>query len=157
MHCPVYVGLCWLRHWILLVIRQNHHVFSLVAKVLVQVVAHVLDVVDAATELPFLAEIIDANEQSLPSTCTLRVLEIVTGWGAAAELLRVLGRWTRCIMVALDVGVLAYGWEGWTVLEGCRSSCNTQALTRPAVVSLGRLLASVDGLLRWWCLPVVRV
>ncbi len=119
MHCPVYVGLCWLRHWILLVICQDHHVFSLVAKVFVQVVAHVLDIVDAATELPFLAEVIDANEQSLPSTCTLRVLEIVTGWGAAAELLRILGWWTRCIMVALDVCVLVYGWEGWTVLERC--------------------------------------
>jgi hypothetical protein len=85
--------------------------------VFVQVIAHVLDIVDAAAELTFLAEIIDANEKGFPPTGTLRVLEIVASWSAMTELLGLLGWWAGCIRVALDVRVLGYSWEVWTVSE----------------------------------------
>jgi len=98
-----------------LIICQDHHILPLVTKVFVQVIAHVLDIVDAAAELTSLAEIIDTNEQGFPSTSALRILKIVARRSAVTELLSLLGWWTGCIMVALDVCVLGYGWKGWTV------------------------------------------
>lgn len=61
VHSPKNVCLCWLAHWVLLVISQEHHVLASIAEVLVQVGRHVLDIVDTSAQLTFLAEVIDTN------------------------------------------------------------------------------------------------
>lgn len=79
LHQPVhgsqYVRLCRLAHRVVLVIRQAHHVLSLVAEVSIQVGGHVLHVVDAPSQLAALAEIVDSNQESLSSTGAVGVLE----------------------------------------------------------------------------------
>lgn len=72
LHQPVhrsqYVLLRWLTHWILLIVRQDDHIFSGVSKVLVQVSRHVLNVIDTSPQLSSLAKVVDAYEKGFPST-----------------------------------------------------------------------------------------
>lgn len=77
-------------HGVLLVIGQHDHIFSLVAEKLVEVVGHVLCVVDASSELTFLAEVVDANQEGLSPACAVRVLESIAVWGAMTECLGLL-------------------------------------------------------------------
>jgi hypothetical protein len=70
MHCSENISLVWLAHGILLIISQDHHVFSSVSEVLIQVRGHVLDVVDTSSKLSSLVEIVDANEKCLSLTST---------------------------------------------------------------------------------------
>lgn len=77
VHSTEYIGLRRLTHWILLVVRKDHHIFSFVAKVSVEVRGHILDVVDASSKLTALAKIVDAYEKSLPPACAVGVLESV--------------------------------------------------------------------------------
>lgn len=74
-----------LAHWVLLVVRQDHHVLPLIPKVAVQVRRHVLDIVDASPQLPPLAEVVDANKQCFTLSGTIRVLEGVTTWSTMAK------------------------------------------------------------------------
>lgn len=67
MHRPQDIGLGRLAHWVLLVVRQSDHILPLVAEKLVQVRAHVLDIVDTSAQLSSLAEVVDTNEKSFPS------------------------------------------------------------------------------------------
>lgn len=85
MHRSQYVLLCRLAHGILLIIRQDDHVFSRIAEVTVEVGRHVLHVVDASSQLSPLPEVIDANQQSLPSSGTIGVLVTVSLRCATAE------------------------------------------------------------------------
>lgn len=71
VHCPEDVAFLGLRHLILLVVCQDHHVFSGIAKVLVKVSRHVFDVVDATTQLSTLAEVVNANEKSFAFSCAV--------------------------------------------------------------------------------------
>lgn len=71
VHCPQYVLFCGLAHRILLVIGEDDHVVSLIAKVVVQESRHVLDIVYTTTKLPPLSEIVDSNQQSLPPSRTV--------------------------------------------------------------------------------------
>lgn len=105
VHSPQYILFRGLAHWILLVIREKHHIISLVAEVLIQKRGHVLHVIDAATQLPPLPEVVDANQEGLPPAGAVRVLESIALRRAAAEILKTRGRWRRSIMIALDVGV----------------------------------------------------
>lgn len=50
-----------LAHWILLIIGQDHHVFSRVAEIVIQVCGHVLDIVNTPTQGSALVEVIDAD------------------------------------------------------------------------------------------------
>ena len=92
MHCAQDVRFCGLAHGVLLVIRERDHVLALVPKELVQVCAHVLDIVDAATELAPLAKVVDTNQQRFPAPITCRVLEGVAIGRAVAEILCARGR-----------------------------------------------------------------
>ena len=49
VHCAEYVGLCRLAHGILLIVRQDDHIFSRVVKVLIEICRHVFHVVDASS------------------------------------------------------------------------------------------------------------
>lgn len=65
MHRSENICLGRLAHRVLLVIGEKHHVFSGVAKVLVQVRGHVLNVVDTTSQLTLLAKVVDADQQGL--------------------------------------------------------------------------------------------
>ena len=85
MHRSQYVLLCRLAHGILLIIGQDDHVLSRIAEIAVEVSRHVLHVVDASSQLSSLPEVIDTNQQSLPSSGTIGVLVIVSLRCAIAE------------------------------------------------------------------------
>lgn len=76
-----------LAHGILLVVSQDDHVLSLVAKVLSQVARHVADIVDAAAQLAALAKVIDADEKSLSPAGALGIAKRVVLGSAAAKVL----------------------------------------------------------------------
>ena len=86
MHRSQYVLLCRLAHGILLIIGQDDHVLSRITEIAVKVGRHVFHVVDASPQLSSLPEVIDANEQSLPSSGTIGVLVTVSSRCAIAEL-----------------------------------------------------------------------
>ncbi len=65
------VGFGGLGHGVLLVVGQDYHVFASIAEVLVKVGGHVLDVIDAASQLAPLAEVVDADQQCLPLAGTI--------------------------------------------------------------------------------------
>ena len=50
---------------VLLVVRQDHHILAFVTESLVQESRHVLDIVDAPSQLPPLAKVINTNQQGL--------------------------------------------------------------------------------------------
>ena len=105
MHGTKDIRFCWLAHWVLLVISQDDHVFSRIAKVAVEVCRHVLDIVDTPSKLTPLTEIVDTNEQCFASARAIGILEGVTLRGAVAKALHGLRRWRRGIVVSLDVGI----------------------------------------------------
>lgn len=50
-----------LAHGILLIVRKDHHVLSLVAKMFGQVRRHIANIIDAPSQLATLPKIIDTN------------------------------------------------------------------------------------------------
>lgn len=105
MHRAQDVCLGRLAHGILLIIGQDDHVLPRVAEVAIEVSRHVLDVIDAASKLPSLTEVVDTNQKGFAPSRAIGVLKAVTLRGAVAEGLHGLGRWRRGIGVSLDVGV----------------------------------------------------
>ena len=81
LHEPVHraddVRFCGLAHGILLIIGQNHHVLSGIPEMPIQVPAHILDIVDAATKLAALSEVVYADQKRLATARTGGVLEVV--------------------------------------------------------------------------------
>lgn len=155
MHSPQDVLLGRLAHGVLLVVGEQDHVLPLVSKVLNQVRGHVAHVIDAASQLAALAEVVDANEQGLPAPIALRVLESIVGGGAGAKVLW--GGWgwarsmavirvrVRCVCVAsilLEGGPMSQRAGSGVLLDG------EEMLTWTAVLALGRRVVAV--LLRWW-------
>jgi len=109
MHCSQNVGLRRLAHGILLIVGQDNHVFSRVAEIAIEVCRHILDVVDAPSKLPPLAEVIDADQQCFSFTCTIRILEAISLWCALTESLLGFRWWWWGFEIALGVGVGIYG------------------------------------------------
>ena len=99
VHRSENVCLGWLTHGVLLVVCERDHVLPLVAEELVEICAHVLDVVDATSQLPTLAKVVDTNQQRFPPPVACRVLERVAVGGAVAEVLCAAGRWWRPLVV----------------------------------------------------------
>jgi hypothetical protein len=70
-HCAKYVILRRLRHRVLLIISESHHIFSSVPKVLDEIPGHVSNIIDAPPQFGILAEVIDSDKQGLSSTRTV--------------------------------------------------------------------------------------
>ena len=113
MHRPQNILLRRLAHRILQIIRQDHHILSLIPEILKQVTRHVLDIVDAPAQLPALPEIVDPDQQRLATPGAVRVLEVVVLGRAVAEALRGAGGGRGGLVVAVHVGVGVDGWETW--------------------------------------------
>jgi hypothetical protein len=108
MHGAEDICFCRLAHGALLVVCEEHHVLSRVAKVLIQIRRHVPNVVDTAAQLPFLAEVVDPNQQGFSFARTVRVLEIISLWCSVPKRYG-LTRWgRRGAVVAVVVRVLVY-------------------------------------------------
>lgn len=101
MHRPQDIGLGRLAHRVLLVVRQSDHILPLIAEELVQICAHVLDVVDTSAQLSSLAKVVDTNEESFPSSIASRVLERIALRSAVAEVLGGCGWWGRSVVVTV--------------------------------------------------------
>lgn len=101
MHSAKNVCLGRLAHRILLVIGQKDHVLASITEVLVQVRRHILHIVDTSTQLTFLAEVIDTNQQGLSLACTAGVLEVVALGSAVTEGDGVGGRGSRTTALAV--------------------------------------------------------
>lgn len=67
-----------LAHRVLLVISKNDHVLSSIAKALVQISRQVPSIVDTTTQLAFLIEVVDTNQQCFSLSRAARILEVVT-------------------------------------------------------------------------------
>lgn len=105
MHCPQDILLCRLAHRILLIIGQDNHVLSRIAKIAIEVGRHVLHVVDASPQLSSLPKVVDADQQSLPSSSTIRVLESVSLRCATTKTYRALRGWRRRVGITVDKGI----------------------------------------------------
>jgi hypothetical protein len=84
-----------LAHRIVLVVGQNHHVFSAISKLVVQETRHSRDIVDATLERVRLSDIIDPDEKGLSRARTVRVLKLVAGGSPVAETLGTLRQRAR--------------------------------------------------------------
>lgn len=154
MHSAQDVLLGRLTHRVLLVVGEQDHVLPLVSKVLNQVRGHVAHVIDAASQLAALAEVVDANEQGLPAAIALRVLECIVGGGAGAKVLWGGWGWARSMAVirvrVRYVCVASILLEGGVCPRGLVPVCSDgeEQLTWTAVLALGRRVVAVL-LLRW--------
>lgn len=153
MHSAQDVLLGRLAHGVLLVVGEQDHVLPLVAKVLDQVRGHVAHVIDAASQLAALAEVVDADEQGLPAAVALRVLEGIVGGGTGAKVLWGGWGWARSMAVRIrgrSVCVESIVLEGGERARGRAPVCSDgeELLTWSAVLALGRRVVAVL-LLRW--------
>jgi len=88
-----------------LVICQDNHVFPLIVEVVVQVRRHVLDVVDASSQLSSLPKVVDTDKECLTVTGAIRILEAITLRSSITETLHSL-RWRwRGVMVTVYIGI----------------------------------------------------
>ena len=92
MHRPQDIRFCRLTHGVLLVVCECDHILPLIPKELIQVRAHILDIVDASAKLPPLAKVVDTDQQRFPSPVACRVLEGVAVGRAVTEVLCAGGR-----------------------------------------------------------------
>lgn len=147
-----------LAHGILLVIGQNNHVFPRIAEVSIKVRRHVLDVVDTASELSPLTEVVDTNQKSFAPTRAVGVLKAVTLRSAMAKGLHGLGRWRWGVVVSLDVGIGIDGRKAWCtsmiVFKGKRTFDRTWSSSVLWASVRRRLSVTVSGL-RWGLHPTV--
>lgn len=88
LHSANDVGLGGLQHLVARIISKDDHVFPLVVEMLDQEGGEIVSVVDATCELCVLAEVVDADQQSLALPGTIGVLEGIALWRTMAELLR---------------------------------------------------------------------
>lgn len=88
-----------------MVICQDNHVFPLIVEVVVQVRRHVLDVVDASSQLSSLPKVVDTDKECLTVTGAIRILEAITLRSSITETLHSL-RWRwRGVMVTVYIGI----------------------------------------------------
>ena len=105
MHSSNNVYLGRLRHGILLIVCEDDHVFPSIAKVAIEIRGHVLYVIDATPQLPSLAKVVDANQESLSSSSAVGVLEAVSLRCSIAEALHAARRRRGGVVVSLHVGI----------------------------------------------------
>ena len=105
-----------LAHWVLLIVGEKNHILSGVPKVRVEISRHVLDIVDTASKLTSLTEVVYANEKRFASTCAVGVLEAIPLRSTTAKTLHALGRRRRSIVVSGAVGICIHGRKTCTTL-----------------------------------------
>jgi hypothetical protein len=139
---------------VLLVVGQSDHILALVTKGLHQVVGHVLNIVDATSELALLAKVVDADQESLALAGTVGVLERVAVGCAMAEVLHALWRrrWGALTEVVLLVNILAAGEvciEMWLVADSGAGAWRDGTLLGSIVLRRRLRVAAILRLL-WW-------
>ena len=82
------VASCRLHRRVGLVVGQNDHILALIPIALNEEARDVVNIVDAAAKLAFLAKVVDTDEQSLAPAGTVGVLESIAFGSSMAELLR---------------------------------------------------------------------
>lgn len=88
MHGSEEILFCRLAHGILLVVGQDDHVFSFVAKVLGEVARHVPHVIDTTPQLSSLAKIVYTDEKRFSPATAVAVPERIVLRSAMSEMLR---------------------------------------------------------------------
>lgn len=61
VHSSQDILLCWLAHGVLLIVGEDNHILALITEVLNEISRHVPNIIDTASELPALAEVVDAD------------------------------------------------------------------------------------------------
>lgn len=77
-----------LTQWVLLVIREDHHVLSPISEMLNQVGRHIAHIIDTPSQLTTLTEVVDADQETFPPTRTVGVAESIALGGSLSEMLR---------------------------------------------------------------------
>lgn len=85
VHRPQDIGPGGETQGVLLVVRQDHHVAASIPKRAMQEGRHVGHVVNAASQLVWLAEIVDPDQQSPTTAGTRRVAKLVVWRGSLAK------------------------------------------------------------------------
>jgi hypothetical protein len=123
-----------------LVVGQDNHILLLVVVPLHKERRDIVDIVDAASELALLAKVVDTDEQSLPLTGTVGVLEGVALRCTMSELLGNV-RWRRGVVL---LAVLVTG--------SCERIPISVKASRRRVRGRWR---AVVLLLRWWLMVLL--
>lgn len=78
VHCLNNILFGRLAPWVLLIIRQNNHILTLILEPLMQESRHILDIIDTSSQLPTLTEVIDTNQECLafPRARTILITEM---------------------------------------------------------------------------------
>lgn len=111
MHRPENILFRRLAHGVLLIVSQDDHVIPLVTEIFVQKRRHVLHVIDTTPQLASLAEIVDSDQQSLPSSCAIRVLERIALWRSIPEALHARGGWRWSTWIAIYIEIRIDRWR----------------------------------------------
>ena len=113
VHCAQDVLLRRLADRVLLVVCEDDHVIPLVSIGLVQEGGHVLHVVDASSELPPLAKVVDADQERLSPPGAVGVLERIMLRSTRSEGLRCLRRRRGRLCIAIHIRVSVDGGHGY--------------------------------------------
>ena len=95
----------------MLVVCQDDHILPRIAKVAVEVIRHILDIIDTPSEFRLLSEIVDPYQERLTPSCTIRVLILVIHIRARIEVVWSRRRWSWGMIIAVDKGVRVYRGE----------------------------------------------
>src|SRR5687767_6061204 len=109
---------------VLLIIREDDHVFPLVTVPLDEEGRDIVHIIDTSTQLSILSKIVDTDQQSLSFTSTIGVLKRVATGSSMAKLLSSLWRrWATPSMgsvastlhwISVRIEVLRRSTRGWT-------------------------------------------
>ena len=95
----------------MLVVRQEDHILPRIAKVAVEIIRHIFDVIDTPSEFRLLSEIVDPYQQRLTPSCTIRVLILVVHIRARVEVVWSCRGGSWGMIIAVDKGVRVNGGE----------------------------------------------
>lgn len=85
MHRSQDIRFSRLTHGILLIVREDNHILSGVAEVLIQIGRHIPGIINAPAQLSLLSKVVDPDQQRLSLPCTVGVLKVVAGRRAMTE------------------------------------------------------------------------
>lgn len=103
MHGPEEILFRRLAHRVLLVVGQDDHIFSFIAKVFGEIGGHIPRIVNTAAQLSSLAKIVYAYKKRFSPTGAITVLESVVCGSSMSKMLRAGGRRRRRTIIAMVV------------------------------------------------------